>query len=256
MKNKKLFTAITALLTSALLASAMPLAAFAEGEAAETSTTEIVIENDASTTEKTEVTLKAGDKYAISKFNVKSNGDTLPGGYTLVQISEEQQQAVYSNNNSRIVVLAQNYNNTLQELDIFADSVCAMLRVRNFTSACDTIFQDPVESKVDGFRAIVYDYDILQYEFVDETTKNHIDTFKGRNYYFYSDDDAFAIMFDTNDEDWEEQSKCLEEFVKAVDIEGSDNSPNVAVIVVIAAIVVAVVAAAVIVVGKKKKKAE
>ena len=260
MKHNKLSSAITALITSALLITAMPITVFAEGEAAETSSTEIVIQNDGEEAAQTTQALREGDTYAITKLSFKGEQDgIIPGGYQCVQIDEENQQAVYTNGSSRIVVLAQNYKENMQELDIFADNACALLRIRNFTSACDTLFNDPVETKVDGFRAIMYDYDILQYEFIDETTKQQIDTFKGRNYYFYSDSDVYAFMFDTNDETWEEQSKCFEEFVDAVEIAGSKNvTLNQGAIALIVVAVAAVIAFAIsfAVIRKKNKKAE
>ncbi|MBQ8176835.1 MAG: hypothetical protein IJ035_07380 [Oscillospiraceae bacterium] len=257
MKNNSLTKKITALLASAMILSAMPFTAFAEEAPAETSTTEIAVPFDDEVGYQTTRALKEGDKYAITKLIFKEGKDGLmPGGYTCTQIDEINQQALLTNGKSRIVVIAQNYKEDMQELETFADSVCAMLRIRNITSACDTLFGEPYESEVAGYKAIVYDYDIIQYEFLDETTKQQIDTFKGRNYYFYSDNDVYALMFDTNDEDWEEQAKCFEEFVDAIEIEGAKNTSDGNVIPVVIAVVaiVAVVGAAAVVAVKSKKK--
>ncbi len=263
MKHNRLTRTITALITAALLTAALPMTAAAEDAPAETSTTNIVVPIGGDVPQQTTRALEEGDKYAINKLIFKEENGVIPGGYTRTEFIEETQQALYTNGKSRVIILAQNYKEDMQELDQFADSTSAMMRIRNITSACDTIFSDPVESEVDGFRALVYDCDILQYEFLDETTKRHIDTFKGRNYYFYSDDDVYALMFDTNDEDWEEQSKCFEQFIDAIEVEGSQNNSSgsfsnpgiTAVIAVAGAVIIAGVISAVVI-GKKKKKSE
>lgn len=255
MKNNKLSRTITALIASALLAATLPLTVTAEDAAAQPSTTNIVVPMEPTEINTTRA-LEEGDKYAITKLSFKEEDGVIPGGYTCVELLEDTQQALYANGKSRVIILAQNYKEDMQELEQFADSTSAMMRIRNITSACDTIFSDPVESKVDGYRALVYDCDIIQYEFIDETTRQQVDTFKGRNYYFYSNDDVYAIMFDTNAADWEEQSKYFEEFIDAIEVEGSGKSSAgdiVPTVIAIAAIVAVVGAAAVVAVKSKKK---
>ncbi len=162
--------------------------------------------------------LEEGDILAIHKINTKTEGETLPGGYKLVETNEQDQGKLYANGKSKIVIRALNYNTDMQDLAVWADNACAMIRIANITSACDTIFEDPQNTTVCGYDAIMYNYDILQYEFIDNETKKQIDTYKGRNYYFYSDKDAYVLMFDTNDEDWEEQTKCFDEFIADLEI--------------------------------------
>ncbi len=186
-----------------------------------TSPTQIVIDgNDLSAGEEAMTTraLEEGDIYAIHKINPKTTGDVLAGGYKLVEENEAVQGKLYMNGNSKIVLRAQNYNEDMQDMATWADNACAMIRIANITHACDTLFGDPQQVKVCGYDAIMYDYDIIQYEFIDKETKKQTDTFKGRNYYFYSDKDAYVIMFDTNDETYEEQIKCFEEFVADLEI--------------------------------------
>ncbi len=162
--------------------------------------------------------LEEGDILAIHKINPKTTGDVLAGGYKLVQEDEASQGKLYMNGGSKIILRAQNYKEDMMDMATWADNACAMIRIANITSACDTLFNDPQQVKVCGYDAIMYDYDIIQYEFIDNETKKQIDTFKGRNYYFYSDKDAYVIMFDTNDETYEEQLKCFEEFVADLEI--------------------------------------
>ncbi len=169
--------------------------------------------------------IKDGDDYAINKINNKSPEDSLPGGYKLSGYSEEQQGKLFANGKSKIVINAYNYKEDLQDLAIWADQACAIIKIANFTSACDTNYSEPQNVKLLGFDAIRYDYEIIQYEFVEnkddpngEKLKNPIGTYKGIAYYFYSDQDAYAIMFDTSEADWEEQSKLFEEFTNDLEI--------------------------------------
>ncbi len=166
-----------------------------------------------------------GDDYAINKINNKSPEDSLPGGYTLFDYTEENQGKYFVNGKAKIIIRAYNYKEDLQDMAIWADQACAIMAISNITSACDTNYSEPENVKVLGFDAIKYDYEIIQYEFLEneedpegEKIKNPIGTYKGIAYYFYSDQDAYAIMFDTAEADFEEQSKLFEEFVNDLEI--------------------------------------
>ena len=43
---------------------------------------------------------------------------------------------------------------------------CAITKIANITSACDTIYSEPENITYLGFDTIKYDYEIIQYEFV------------------------------------------------------------------------------------------
>ncbi len=165
-----------------------------------------------------------GDDYAINKINNRSPEDSLPGGYALQSYTEEQQGKFFANGKSKIIIRAYNYKEDLQELAIWADQACAITKIANITSACDTNYSEPQNVTVLGFDAIKYDYDIVQYEFVpdendpEKEVKSPIGTYKGIAYYFYSDQDAYVIMFDTAEEDWEEQSAAFDEFINDLEI--------------------------------------
>ncbi|MGN0675334.1 MAG: hypothetical protein ACI4KG_06260 [Oscillospiraceae bacterium] len=162
--------------------------------------------------------IEEGDDYAINKINPKSAEDALPGGYKLADYSEKDQGKFYTNGKSKIVIYAYNYKEDLQELATWADKACAMMLIQNITKACDTVYGEPENAKVCGFDSIKYDYEIIQYEFVDETTKSEIGRYKARVYYFYSEQDAYIIQFDTAEADWEEQSANFEAFVADLEI--------------------------------------
>lgn len=166
-----------------------------------------------------------GDDYAINKINNKSSEDTLPGGYVLQGYNEEQQGKLFANGKSKVVIRAYNYKEDLQDLATWADKACAIIKIANITDACDTNFDTPENTTVLGFDAVKYNYEIIQYEFIEdennpegEKIKNPIGTYKGIAYYFYSDQDAYAIMFDTAEDNWEEQSAAFEEFMNDLEI--------------------------------------
>lgn len=163
-----------------------------------------------------------GDEYAIDKINPRSPEDSLPGGYVLSGYEKENQGKLYNNGKSKIVIRAYNYKEDLQDLAVWADQACAIMRIANITSACDTIYGEPENTTYMGFDAIRYNYDIIQYEFISgadgQEEKSERGRYKGIAYYFYSNQDAYAIMFDTSEADLEEQSAAFEEFLDDLEI--------------------------------------
>ncbi|MBQ8786483.1 MAG: hypothetical protein IJZ61_02480 [Oscillospiraceae bacterium] len=218
------FAVLSVLLAASMLMTGCSSGSDGNAEAAGdgSSSTQIVIDGndmpDDSGEEMTTRPLEEGDILAIHKINPKTTGDVFAGGYKLVDEDEASQGKMYMNGGSRVIIRAQNYKEDMQSLEIWADNACLMISFANVTAACDTVFGDPQKTTVCGYDAIMYDYDVLQYEFLDDGSKNQTDTFKGRNYYFYSDKDAYVLMFDTNDETYEEQLKCFEEFVADLEI--------------------------------------
>ena len=87
--------------------------------------------------------------------------------------------------------------------------------------ARDTDFSEPENVKVCGFDGIRYDNEMIQYFNFDEDGKPLEEgslRLKGRCYYFYSEQDAYAILFETYEENWDEQVNNFEEFVKDLEI--------------------------------------
>lgn len=166
-------------------------------------------------------TIAEGDDYAINKLTNKTEGDTFPGGYKLMNYDEALQGKHFVNGASKIIIRAGNYAENFPDLATWAESTSAGIVISNITNnAADTIFGDPVEATVCGFDAIRYDYEIIYYEFVDnpddpdgEQIKSEYARSLGRNYYFYSEQDVYAIMFDTYKDDWDEQIPKFEEFI-------------------------------------------
>lgn len=170
--------------------------------------------------------LEEGDDYAINKINNKSPEDALPGGYILIDYNEENQGKLYLGEKSQIIINAYNYKEDLQDMAIWADSACASLKLTNVLRyARDTDFIGPENVKICGFDGIRYDLEMIQYQFVDadggedgERVKEEVARFKGRNYFFYSEQDAYVIMFECRAENWDEEVARFEEFVKDLEV--------------------------------------
>lgn len=163
-----------------------------------------------------------GDEYAIDKINPKSPEDSLPGGYKMSGYEKDLQGKLFNNGKSKIVIRAYNYKEDLQDLAIWADQACAITKVANITAACDTNYSEPENITYMGFDTIKYDYEVIQYEFVSgadgQEEKSERGRYKGIAYYFYSNQDAYAIMFDTAEANWEEQSAAFYDFIADLEI--------------------------------------
>lgn len=163
-----------------------------------------------------------GDKYAIDKIDPRSPEGSVPGGYVLSGYEQDMQGKLFNNGKSKIVIRAYNYKEDLQELAVWADQACAITKIANITAACDTNYSEPENITYLGFDTIKYDYEVIQYEFVSgadgQEEKSERGRYKGIAYYFYSNQDAYAIMFDTAEADWEEQSAAFYEFLDDLEI--------------------------------------
>lgn len=168
-----------------------------------------------------------GDVYAINKFTVP---EELPGDYRVYVKSQEDQGIVYLNDISQIVVRAANYKENFTDLATYADSGCASIKINNMLDHCDTDFEAPVNTKIAGFDAIYYDYLVTANEFVrenendEEGVKTPVAWYKSRIYYFYSDNDVYYLMFETEQDNWEKAVGDLEAFVELITI--NENAVN------------------------------
>ena len=169
--------------------------------------------------------LEEGDDYAINKINTKSPVDALPGGYVLQDYTEENQGKLYLNGKSEIIIRAYNYKEDLQAMEIWAENACALMALSNMTYAQDTVYEDPENVKICGFDGIKYDYQKIQYDFLPDennpdagNVKTEIFRFNARAYFFYSEQDAYVVMFDTLERDWDEQVALFEEFVADLEV--------------------------------------
>lgn len=229
MKNQKFKRAICGILAAVCAAALMAGCSDRNNDNAdETTSASASVNSDETTVPPDEeedpfavTTLAEGDDYAINKLTNKTEGEEFPGGYKLVNYSEEGQGKHFANGASKVIIRAGNYAQDFPDLATWAESTSAGIVISNITSqAADTLFGEPVEATVCGFDAIRYDFEMIFYEFVDdpdnpggEQIKSEYARALGRNYYFYSEQDVYAVMFDTAKDDWEEQLPKFEEFV-------------------------------------------
>ncbi|WP_432650387.1 hypothetical protein [Huintestinicola sp.] len=166
---------------------------------------------------------------AIFKFNC-----TLPDGFETVIDNAEGKQ--YSTPFGGIVVKAQNYKEEFQNLEVFADSGCASIKVSNMLYQADTEFSEPIKTTVAGFDAIRYDYTVTSYIFppvTDENGEYVMDEndqyvlsedkeingeYVDRVYYFYSDEDVFYIICEATKENAEAAQAGFDEFIDSITI--------------------------------------
>ena len=170
MKKARILTLITAAAMSAAILSGCSGNENTEESTSASSETTNMVESISAELEQeinTETRpIAEGDDYAINKINNKTSGDVLPGGYELREVQEESQGKMYTNDKSQLVIRAYNYKEDLQAMDIWADNACAIMKISNITSACDTVFEEPENVKVCGFDGIRYDYQIIQNDFI------------------------------------------------------------------------------------------
>ena len=166
---------------------------------------------------------------AIFKFNC-----TLPEGYETAIDSAEGKQ--YVSPYGSIVVKAQNFKEEFQELEVFADSGCAGIKMNNMLYQADTEFSEPIKTTVAGFDAIRYDYTVTSYIFppvTDENGEYVVDEngeyvlsenkeihgeYVDRVYYFYSDEDVFYIICEAKKESAEAAQADFDKFIESVSI--------------------------------------
>ena len=211
---------------------------------AEVSETTTAAKPDFSTAAETEATAE-GDDETVSIYTgkeVENEADlaiyklscTPPEGFETVADGSEGKQ--YSSPYGGIVVKAQNYKEEFQDLDVFADSGCASIKVNNMLYQADTEFSDPIKTTVAGFDAIRYDYTVTSYIFPPVTDAdggyvtgddgNYVlsedkevnGVFVDRVYYFYSDEDVFYIICEAKEDSAEEAVAAFDQFIESVSI--------------------------------------
>ncbi len=180
-----------------------------------------------------------GDVFAINKFTV----DTLPEGYELAVKSQKNGaqfvRYLIDGGKAQVSVEAANYREDFQDLETFADTACASMKMNNIFYRCDTDFSEPEKTTIAGFDAIKYDYTITQNDYdtdeegnvlKDEDGKDikiPVAWYKGRAYYFYSDKDVYYVIFETTKDNWDSSIDTFEQFISGAYInENAENDPE------------------------------
>ncbi|MGN1107615.1 MAG: hypothetical protein ACI4RH_13285, partial [Huintestinicola sp.] len=189
----------------------------------------------ASQPEETSISIYTGkeveneEDLAIFKFNC-----TIPEGYQTIIDSAEGKQ--YASPLGGIIVKAQNFKEEFQDLEVFADTGCASIKVSNMLYQSDTEFSEPIKTTVAGFDAIRYDYTITSYiyppvtdengEYVFDENGQYVlsedreinGIFKNRIYFFFSDEDVFYIICEATEENAEAAQADFDKFIESVTI--------------------------------------
>lgn len=218
---------------AALFALCIMLTACGDGNSeitAETTAgeTEVTLDWGEEETIYTGKTVENEEDLAIYKFNCE-----IPEGYEVVVDSSEGK--VFSSPNGSITVKAQNYKEEFQSLEVFADQACAGILLSNTLHQADTNFDEPVETKVNGFDAIRYDYTVTAYIYtyatdsdgnyiVDDDGNPEVESkdiygeYVNRVYYFYSDEDVFYFICEAPKDCAEQAAADFDSFVESVTI--------------------------------------
>lgn len=208
---------------------------------AEASSETTAADADASTDTSETVTLRVleeGDVFAINKFVV----DELPEGYELAGKSQQDGaqflRYIIDGGKAQVSIEAANFRENYHELEQFADTACAAMTMNNMYYHCDTDFSEPEKTAVAGFDAIKYDYTITQNDFETDAEGNTIKDedgkeiktpvfwYKGRAYFFFSDNDVYYVIFETTKDNWDNSIDTFEQFLTGVHIdENAVNDP-------------------------------
>ncbi|MBQ2823151.1 MAG: hypothetical protein IJF18_01060 [Oscillospiraceae bacterium] len=230
MKNTKrtltkFFAAALALCLSAALFSGCKKDTADSGNPSETSaTTNATVAPEDIPVAQGKRPVAEGDVLAINKFTV----DPLPADYVLVDSSQEYQGKVYMNGVSKVTVMASNYKEDFQDLDISAESAAAGIKMNNMLMASDTDFEDPVYTKVAGFDTVSRDFLVTVNEFSEvngKEVKTPVAWYKSRIIYFFSEKDVFYCIFETTKNDWDSTIGGFEEFVANIVIDENAVNP-------------------------------
>lgn len=180
-----------------------------------------------------------GDVFAINKFTV----DTIPEGYEFAAKSQQNGaqfvRYIIDGGKAMVTIEAANYREDYQDLDVFADTACASMKMNNMYYACDTDFSEPEKTSIAGFDAIKYDYTITQNDYERDEEGNvlkgedgkdikiPVAWYKGRAYYFYSDKDVYYVIFETTQDNWDSSIDTFEQFISGAYInENAENDPE------------------------------
>ncbi|MDR0947266.1 MAG: hypothetical protein LBM87_05955 [Ruminococcus sp.] len=167
------------------------------------------------------------EAFAIDRLSMPSE---LPGNYYYSQKGENA--LTLYNNLARIDMRAQNHKEDFSpDLSVYAESAMASLAYTNLLYKTDTVIDKVTDTKVAGFDAIEYDFtlEVNEFEFdaegnavIDENgnEKKHVAAvYKSIALFFYSETDAYYIIFETTDADFAAQEKLFRDVIDTITID-------------------------------------
>ena len=189
-------------------------------------------------------TVENSDDLAIYKFNC-----TIPNGFVVQE--DDDNGRYFASDKASIMIKSQNYKEEFTDLPVFADSAMGKIVYGNMLYQSKTDVSDPIKTKVAGFDAIRYNYDITAYFYNYETDSEGLpvtnadgqynvlstevmNKLSNRVYFFYSDEDVFYVIFETPQEFADEMAPVFDEFIESINITppGQPNEPREKVVVI------------------------
>ncbi|MDR0943250.1 MAG: hypothetical protein LBM41_01845 [Ruminococcus sp.] len=222
-------------LLAAILSAAMMIALFTgcktDGVNTETTT--------GTTTEPvlgTVLPVAEGDAYAVDKLEF----GYMPEGWEI--LGKNENMMVILSKENQVDIQGINYNHTLKDIDTFADSCMAVYKINNMLYQSDVLIDEPYHITVGTakYDAVVYDFTIVVNEFLQDEAGEYLTDengeqikeekmrYGGKAVFFYSGVDAYYMIFQCNEENYEriipEFEKLLAGITVNENIKASDTS--------------------------------
>lgn len=149
---------------------------------------------------------------------------TVPEGWALLQ--DTDMGKLYASANASLKIQATNFgaDAELNDLDTMADGAAASISISNMYYQADTEFGDPVHCTVAGQDTVRYDYTVTAYIFTVDDEGNKTGekevaaVYKDRLYALYNGTDAYYLMFETAESDYDRMSPVFDEMVESFTI--------------------------------------
>jgi hypothetical protein len=167
----------------------------------------------------------AADAYAIDKINV----EPLPeNSYYMTKF---RKGIIILGDKWQCDINGENDKELFQSLDKYAEGSMAALVVNYKYESADLIWEDPVHTTIADYDAVLYNYTIEQTPWVTDsegvvvTDENGVGSayksrhFTGRAYFFYSETDAYYIIFQCETPDYEECAPEWDQIIANVKVD-------------------------------------
>jgi hypothetical protein len=190
----------------------------------EQETTTAAATEDTTLTAATAKPLQEGDAYAVDKLDFAY----MPDGWVIA--GKYNNQMVIAAKDCQVDIQGINYKETLQDIDAFADSCMAVLAMNNMLYHSDMINEEPYHTTIGegGYDAVVYDFTIVQNEYVTGTDglalknpdgseqKYEAARYGEKGVFFYSGKDAYYMIFQCEEKDFERLEPEFNELLKSL----------------------------------------
>jgi hypothetical protein len=165
------------------------------------------------------------DAFAIDKINV----DPLPEGAVYLEKSDVRTYIMAGDWDCDIS--AANYKDQFHDLDKYAESLMANMVITFMYQTSDVIPEEPIKTTVGGYDAVLYNYTIDEKLWQTDTDGFAVTDAEGseisysgrhftcRAYFFFSDNDAYYILFTTKTENYANAAPQWDQIIANVKID-------------------------------------